>query len=152
MRAGIFAALAAATLILGARGAKAALVKDCDGAAAPENIVEPWEKSTKVFYKGEVRVVLINTAEPACCGDRLLILSPDTDPEGGGRVCHQVLNNDGQGFGDIGFEKLAAAYDPKKGLLISFPYSKLGLDGKTTPVGTAHVRINVSTGDVTAEK
>jgi hypothetical protein len=152
MRTLFLAALAGSALISAAGAGHAAQVQECDGAAAPENIVEPWEKSTKVFYKGEVRVALINTGEPACCGDRLLILSPDTDPEGGGRLCHQVLNDDGQGFGDIGFENLTAAYDAKKGLLVSFPYSRLALDGTRKPAGTAHIRINLASGAVSAER
>ncbi|HEX3809198.1 MAG TPA: hypothetical protein VHW02_05805 [Rhizomicrobium sp.] len=152
MKAIILAALGAAALVSAAGAAHAAKVRECDGVADASNIAEPWEKSTKVFYNGKVRVALLYISEPACCGDQLLILSPDNDPEGDGRACHLVANDDGQGFGDIGFENLTAAYDAKKGLLISFPYSKLDLDGTPKPAGTAHIRINVASGSVTAEK
>ena len=132
--------------------ARAAEVQDCNGAESPTNIVEPWDKNTRTFYKGEVRVALIDTGgEPACCSAQLLVIAPDPNDESGERSCHLVVNKGGVGFGDIQFDKLTASYDAKKGLLIAFPYSETGLDGKTKAVGTAHVRVNVSNGKVTAE-
>ena len=150
MRKIILAALGAAALVSAGGAAHAAKVHDCDGAESAPGITEPWEKNTKLFYNGKVRTALVVTGKPACCSNQLLILSPDNDPEGDGRAGHLVVNDGGQGFGDIGFEKLTATYDPKKGLLIIFPYFTNGEDGNLKPAGTANVRINVSTGNVTA--
>ena len=149
-RAILVMALASLFTLTGA--AMAAEVHDCDGAENPGNIVEPWDQNTRTFYKGEVRVALIDTGgEPACCSAQLLVLAPDPTDETGDRSCHLITNKGGVGFGDIVFAKLTATYNPKTGLLIAFPYSHTGLDGKPDATGTAHVRVNVGTGKVSAQ-
>ena len=137
--------------------AAAVSVMDCNddqSTAAAANIAEPWEKNTKVFYNGQVRVAVVDTGgEPVCCSIHLLVLSPaggQDEPEY--TACHLINDHEGMGFVSIDFARIAAAYDAKKGLLITFPYG-LYVDGvKPNKPGTAKIRLNLKAGTVTAEK
>ena len=149
-----FAILAVA--LVAATPASAVTVKRCDdgdtyvqSAAA---IAEPWEKNTRTFYNGEVRVALMDTGgEPACCSMHLLILAPDPRNEDGSRSCWLVNNEGGMGFVNIDFTHVATRYDAGKGLLITFPYALYSDIGRPGEQGTAHVRVNLASGSVTAE-
>ena len=137
--------------------AAAVSVMDCGddaSTASAANIAPPWEKNTRLFYNGQVRVAVMDTGgEPVCCSVHLLVLSPaggQDEPEF--TACHLINDHEGMGFVSIDFAKIAAAYDPKKGLLITFPYG-LYVDGvKPNKPGTAKIRLNLKAGTVTAEK
>lgn len=130
--------------------AHAAQVDNCDEVGRAAYIVEPWEKNSKTFYNGQVRVAYIDTAgEPVCCSGYLLVLAPDR--ETGDRACYIIGKTKGVGFASVSFEALTAAYDPRKGLLIAAPFTTLRNDGQTMDRGTIRVRVNVSTGKVIAE-
>ena len=136
--------------------AAAVVVRSCDdgnNTAVVTNIVEPWEKNSKTFYKGQVRVALLDTGgEPACCSLHLLVMSPgaatDEPPY---QDCHVISEHDNFGFGNIDFDKLSAAYDPKKGLLLTFGYIVSNGDDVQKP-GTAKIRLNLAKGTVAVEK
>jgi hypothetical protein len=146
-------AILATALVFAACGAaSAAQIRECNGEETAANIEEPWEKNAHAFDNGEVRVALIDTGgEPACCSYQLLLLTPDPQDKGGARACHLVTNTGGVGFGALYFDKLAAHYDPKTGLSITFRFATLGLDGKPNASGIAHVRVNTRNGKITAE-
>ena len=148
--------LAAMTLLVLAAPASALSIRDCadDAATASAwNLAEPWEKNTKLFSNGAVRVALIDTGgEPVCCSWHLLILSPNKDEQAEYRSCHLVNDHEGLGFVAIDFAKLSASYDPKKGLLISFPYALYNDEGGPQKQGVGKVRINSADGNVTAER
>lgn len=78
--------LAAATAVLSVFSANAASVKDCgdDYKANIQNLAEPWEKNTKTFLNGSVRIALVDTGgEPVCCSMHLLVLAEaPEDPSG----------------------------------------------------------------------
>jgi hypothetical protein len=143
-------------LVALATPALAVNVRDCNDdqtTASATNIVEPWEKNTKTFYKGQVRAVLIDTGgEPACCSLHLMILSPGlAQDEPPFTACHLISDHDNFGFGNIDFDKIAASYDPKKGLLITVPMIVSNGDDVQKP-GVAKVRLNLAAGTVKAEK
>ncbi|MBI1210488.1 MAG: hypothetical protein GC190_03420 [Alphaproteobacteria bacterium] len=145
----------AATLLVActalASPANAVNVRDCDETASIRTLAEPWEKNTRTFYNGDVRVALLDTGgEPVCCSVHLLILVPDKTSEMGDRTCHIVSDHESMGFAGIDFARLTSKYDPGKGLLITFPYT-LYVDGVSDRPGTARVRINLKTGTVTKE-
>ncbi len=148
--------LAALTLLALVAPASALSIRDCadDAATASAwNLAEPWEKNTKLFSKGEIRVALIDTGgEPVCCSMHLLILSPNKDEQAEYRSCHLVNDHEGLGFVAIDFASLSASYDPKKGLLISFPYELYNDAGGPQAGGIAKVRVNSADGTVTAER
>lgn len=150
----ILQALAAAGIAAGIHSPAGAVeVRACDVEANAANIVEPWDKNTKTFYSGKVRVAYLDTGgEPACCSGWLLVLAPDPGDETGNRSCHVIGNKNGTGFSDIAFGRLRGGYDAKRGLLVSFPYAVVGQDRKAGPGGMAKIRINMSSGRVTVEK
>jgi len=149
--------LACLALLAMAAPAAAVSVTNCpddEATADARNIVEPWEKNTKTFSSGNVRVALLDTGgEPVCCSVHLLVLNPGGGSEGGDeyRECHIINDHEQMGFVSIDFAKIAASYDPKKGLLLSFPY-ELYNEGNPGKKGVAKVRVNSKTGDVTVEK
>ena len=147
--------LAAFALLAASVPASAVSVVPCNqdlATASAWNLVEPWEKNSRTFYNGAVRVALIDTGgEPVCCSMHLLIVSPS---KGEGEVqtaCHLVGNEGLMGFVSIDFAALTARYDAGKGLLIAVPYALYSDDGGPQPHGVAHVRVNAATGTVTAE-
>ncbi|MEJ0026897.1 MAG: hypothetical protein WDN01_12795 [Rhizomicrobium sp.] len=148
--------LAAIAFLALAAPAAALSIRDCaddQATASAWNIAEPWEKNTKVFSNGNVRVALIDTGgEPVCCSMHLLVLSPNTDEQAEDRSCHLINDHEGLGFVGIDFARLSASYDPKKGLLISFPYALYNDEGGPQKQGLAKLRINSANGTVTAER
>jgi hypothetical protein len=150
-------ALAAAALgLFIATPAFAINVTECgdDATANVGNIAEPWEKNTRTFYSGNVRVALIDTGgEPVCCSMHLLIIVPVPSEDTGVdpvRRCYLVHNTEGMGFVGIDFARMASSYDAAKGLLITFPY-ELYNEGNPGPKGVGRVRINVIEGTAVAE-
>jgi hypothetical protein len=142
---------AAAALLAAALPAAAVQVRECDYAADIRSIAEPWEKNTRAFYNGMVRVAVSDTGgEPVCCSMSLVILAPDKNDELGGRFCRIVGDKDGRGFVGIDFQRLRTRYDAGRGLLIEFPY-QLYIDGLKSRNGVGRVRVNIDKGTVTAE-
>ncbi len=147
--------VAAAALLATALPAAAVQVRECDYAADIRSIAEPWEKNTRAFYNGMVRVAVSDTGgEPVCCSMHLIILMPDRSNavEGmdEGRVCRIVGDKDGMGFVGIDFQRLRTRYDAGRGLLIEFPY-QLYVDGIRNRSGVGRVRVNIDKGTVTPE-
>jgi hypothetical protein len=142
-------------LLVTAAPAAAVNAIDCNDDAATAsagNVAEPWEKNSRTFYNGKVRVAVLDTGgEPVCCSVHLLVLSPTGEDPDGVSGCHIVNSHDGLGFVSIDFAKLTGAYDAKKGLLITFPYGIYN-NGDTSKNGIAKVRLNVKTGTITVEK
>lgn len=144
-------AVAAALSFIAAAPAFAVQVRDCDYAADVRSIAEPWEKNTRAFYDGNVRVALLDTGgEPVCCSVHLLILAPDRNDEMGGRFCKIVGDHEALGFAGIDFARLTTRYDAGRGLLIIFPY-QLYVDGLSSKSSVARVRVNLERGTVSVE-
>lgn len=147
--------VAAAALLLTALPAAAVQVRECDYAADIRSIAEPWEKNTRAFYDGAVRVAVSDTGgEPVCCSMSLIVLLPDhanaVEGMSEGRICRIVGDKEGMGFVGIDFQRLRSRYDAGRGLLIEFPY-QLYVDGIRSRNGVARVRVNVDKGTVTPE-
>jgi len=152
MRGFLVGALAAAAMW--GSVAEAAVVRDCtDFTANAQNIVQPWEKFSRTFYKGQVRVALLDTGgEPVCCSAHLLVLIPPNDDEpGGGQMCFVISEHSNFGYGNIGFEKLSTAYDSNRGLLITVPAIISNGEDETRNV-VLKVRVNVAKHSVKVEK
>jgi hypothetical protein len=134
--------------------AGAVVVRDCDSdpnTASAQNLLEPWEKNTKTFYNGEVRVALIDTGgEPACCSLHLLVLNQVVSDLANVSACHLISDHDNFGFGNIDIAKLTGHYDPKKGLLITFPFIVNNGDDVQKP-GVAKLRLNMAKGTIAVE-
>ena len=147
--AAIFAVFAAASPAL------ALSVTECadNDPTSVTALAEPWEKNTKLFYNGNVRVAVVDTGgEPVCCSMHLLILLPvHQDGMDDTHACYIVNNEPGVGFVGIDFAHLTTRYDAGKGLLVTSPYDLYDNGSSPTKGGVAHVRVNVAKGTAAAE-
>lgn len=148
MNVKIWAALA---LIAAPGIAAAQTVTECKDAFDADSIVEPWEANSATYAKGEVRIAKLDMIEPAAVPFALLVLSPPRD-EVGGRSCHIIHDDAGNGFAELDFEHRTSAYDAENGLTLDFPVSSYqNADQEAEPV-RLHVSINQQTGKVSAWK
>lgn len=130
--------------------AEPATVTPCgDYRSDVRNVAEPWEANTRTFAKGEIRLVVIDTVEPAVAALYLLILHPPRD-ELGSPLCSVVTSAGGLGFADMGLGPARASYDPASGLTVSLPVSQAEPMGAGFDEGWLSVTINQATGVVTA--
>lgn len=146
--------IAAAALTVAAQ-AQAITVRECDGDTdSARNIAEPWEKNTRQFYNKLVRMTLLDTGgEPVCCSMHLMIMYPSAgQDEPVYSECRLVGTSEGAGFMWIDFAKLAAKYDPKTGLTITFPYATYNDSGDNHPKGTAKLRLDLKKGELKVVK
>jgi hypothetical protein len=142
--------LAALCLVtLAAVPAQAVTVAACDGLASVQAIAEPWEANTRTFANGEIRVVVLDTIEPAAAAFHLAILHPPRD-ELGSPMCSQVSVSGGMGFGGMDLGPAVASYDPARGLTVTLPVSLYDPDTAGFVQSTLSVTINQSSGQVQA--
>jgi hypothetical protein len=143
--------LALIALVLSSVTAQAGVVGECGTLNALENLAEPWEKNTKTFYNGQVRIALVDTGgEPVCCSTHLVIMVPQEDEMGGSKcmVYSQVKYSDEEipsymGFQNIDFQNIQANYVSGKGLTLSIPYTTY-IDGIDSTSGVGKVLIDLS--------
>ncbi|SFR31923.1 hypothetical protein [Litoreibacter janthinus] len=124
-------------------------VRPCDDLASVDAIGEPWANHTQIFAGNRVRLVVIDTLEPAAAAFQLIILSPPFD-EVGGRQCMMVGSSGTLGFGDMTLEGLSSSYDPSKGLtwgikVKTYNAATGGFDDKVL-----RVTLNQSSGQISA--
>ena len=81
--------LAVCLLTLAGLPARAVTVTTCDGLASVQSIAEPWEANTRTFANGDIRLVVLDTIEPAAGAFHLAILHPPRD-ELGSPMCSQI--------------------------------------------------------------
>ena len=141
--------LIAAVFGLVAMPALAQEVRPCDDLARVDAIGEPWAGHTKTFAGNRVRLVVIDTLEPAAAAFQLVILSPPFD-EVGGRQCMMVGSTGTLGFGGMTLDGLHSSYDPAKGLtwgvkVKTYNAATGGFDDKVL-----RVTLNQSTGAIAA--
>lgn len=136
-------------LALSALPAMAVTVQPCNDLASVLSVAEPWEANTRVFAKGEIRLVVLDTIEPAVGSFHLVILHPPRD-ELGGPMCSMVSANDGFGFSGMTLGAATATYDPARGLTVALPVGVYNADTADFDQGTLAVTINQSTGQVQA--
>ena len=141
---------AVVVLAVSAFPAEAVTVQPCTELASVLSIAEPWEANTRTFANGEIRVVVLDTIEPAAAAFHLVILHPPRD-ELGGPMCSMVSASDGMGFGGMDLRPVVASYDPARGLTVALPISQY--DPEAADFYTdklLSVTINQATGQVRA--
>jgi hypothetical protein len=135
-------ALAAAAFIAMALPAGAQEVSECDWRTDMRFIAEPWETSTRTFANGAVRLVLLDTYEPAMLPFQIAVISPPLD-ELGWPQCMAI-----GAFHEIDFAALAAAYDPAVGLIFSVPVRLYDSMTDSTPNARLGFSLNQATGAI----
>lgn len=150
----VIAASAAMVLGMTAAPALAAQVRDCDGVDRMQNIVEPWEGSSRSFYAGRMRVVLVDTGgEPACCSTYMVVLyTVEPGDEPAYTACKLITDDNGMGFGGIDFRSMRATYDPKAGVLLTIRAGRMKADGSGTNPLTVKLRLRQSPPSVKIER
>jgi len=137
--------------------AAAQVITECDWAASPANIAEPWSVLSRTFANGAIRVALLDTGgEPVCCAAHLLILSPSGDgaQEPVYRQCAVASARPGEGFYYVDVPRIEASYDPARGLLLSVPVGHWhpGVEqGRPAIEERMEIRINQANGVVVIE-
>ena len=152
LNSGLMALWASAITVAGVvQAAAEPAISDCGGPARVDAIVEPWSEATRTFANGKIRIIALDTAEPACCSFHLAIIAPDPENELGLRQC--VALNDGSewtGFQFVDVKGTKSSYDPGRGLLLSVPVERY-IDGTRSSKFVVDVRINQATGAITIE-
>lgn len=139
------------------QSALAQVVTECGWIGTPANILEPWDRFSRTFANGAIRVARIDTGgEPVCCAQHLLVLAPSGNgsDEPVYRQCLVVSAQPGLGFYEVDVARIAASYDPSRGLLLSVPVGHWhhGLEQGNPPIWEPmFVRINQATGEVSVE-
>jgi hypothetical protein len=143
----VSAALVAA-LCLGPAVAAAQSVRDCDTwEANARNLMMPPEVAIRSFAQGEVRVIGLDTLEPACCSAHLMVdFLVDDEPF---PLCALVSASDSMGFSGLDMAGLAARYDPAAGLILTLPAGRY--DGAASVMSPLTVVLNRATATVTAK-
>lgn len=95
-------------------------VRDCDGLASVDAIGEPWRNHTRTFSGNHVRLVVIDTLEPAAAAFQLVIMSPPRNALGM-RQCKMVGSSGTLGFGAMSLNEITSDYDSTKGLSWGIP-------------------------------
>jgi hypothetical protein len=142
-----------AVFIVFASAAGAAEVGPCNDLDRISSLVG----QTRSFSEGKIRIAHVDTdGEPVCCSSHLLVFIPG--PEIGSQcfaVSQVAAKADGspRGFSNVEFSRIKAAYDPKRGLLLSVPYTLYNPEGGQGKPGSVNVRVNLAgTGSVRVER
>lgn len=114
-------------------------------------IPEPWEINTRTFANGDVRLVLLDTWDPANYAVHLMITYVDPDlHESEGRACVIISDRGGRGFQNMSLLDMAAGYDPATGLSFSIETERYISEDEPVDHGVLNVNLNRATEQVTA--
>lgn len=138
-----------AGLMLAASQGLAQQVLPCEWQARADAIVEPWEENTRTFAKGDVRLALLDTIEPAAGAYHILVVSPPFG-ELGDRQCRTVSISEGVGFSGVDFSGLQATYDPSVGLVFSVTVRLFDPDSSDFLPAVLVFSVNQATGHIGA--
>jgi hypothetical protein len=103
---------------------------------------------TRSFSQEKIKIAHVDTdGEPVCCSSHLLVFIPG--PEIGSQcfaVSQQAAKADGsaRGFSNVEFSRIKAAYDPKRGLLLTVPFTLYNPTGGPGKPVSVNVRVNLS--------
>ena len=141
----VLASLAAMLGLCVALPTAAQVLRDCGTwEANARNLMDPPEVAVRSFANGAIRVMGLDTVEPALAWAHLLITHPLPDAPFPG--CALISDTGGRGFGGLRMEDLSARYDPAQGLTLTVPVGTT--DGVTTTWRDLVVIVNQATGRV----
>lgn len=150
MHSRVFAALFG-LLGISAAGASAQTVSECDWRASSDYIPVPHEQHIREFSNGNVRLTLLDTAEPANAAFHLMITSPPYDADGTPQ-CRLISRKGNLGFAGVYFQDLTADYDPAVGLIFHMPFVIYLPEQEFTNSGKLVITLNQATGEIKTEQ
>ena len=125
--------------------AAAQTVGDCDDwRANARNIF--WSDPTRTFGNGAIRLVALDTVEPALGAFHVMVTFPDAEEMF--LDCRLVSGEGNMGFAGLSLSRASAAYDPATGLSVDIPVGVS--DGGRHGTANLRVTVNRATGAVTA--
>lgn len=127
--------------------ASAQVVRDCDTFEAnARNLMSPPEVAVRSFANGDVRLIGLDTNEPACCSAHVMVtyfVADEPFP-----LCALVSADGGLGFSGIDMTRLVASYNPDTGLILTFPAGRY--NGSASVMSQMVLVVNRATATVTA--
>lgn len=134
------------SVLLLASPLQAADVRDCAGQVAnARNVL--WEDPTRTFANGAIRLILLDTEEPACCSVHVMVLHPIGDEPFLG--CSLISRSEGYGWLRASLKEAASEYVSGQGLRVHIPMVGYGVEGEGPE--TLSLTINQATGQVTGQ-
>jgi len=140
--------LALAAALLAAAPAAAQTIRGCDSfETSARNLIDPLSDTVRDYANGAIRVIGLDTAEPACCSYHVMVIHPLPDEPYPG--CTLVSWRENLGFGGLRMGATTARYDPAIGLVVSIPASAHAEDGGARGV-SLDLTVNQALGTVVA--
>lgn len=125
------------------------VVGRCDNFEAnARNLMMPPEIAVQSFAEGRVRTIGLDTLDPGCCSEYLMV---DFFTERGPfPLCVLISGANGQGFAGLDMTQLIARPDPATPLTLTLTLPAGRVDGPVSVMSPLHVTIDQATGLVTA--
>jgi len=111
-------------------------------------IPEPWERHSKTFSNGQVRVLLVDFDAPGSGPLFLVVLSPPIVD--GTRQCKSISLDETLGFTEVEFDRLTSSYAPATGLRFKVPVTFFKPNKENHTPALLTVALNQSTGMIDA--
>lgn len=121
-------------------------VRDCEGFVANARNVA-WDDPTRTYANGMIRLIRLDTEEPACCAFHLMVLHPAGDDPF--LACSMISQSEGYGWSTMSLAGAQSSYVPGQGLRIEVPVEVYGTEGPTRT--SLSVTVNQAAGSVSAE-
>lgn len=113
--------------------------------AGAQNIRMPMDEGVRLYANGNVRLIWLDTEEPACCSSHLMVAM--AKPDEPGQVCRVFSMPGGEGFRGMDLAGAEASYDPKRGLLVGTAVNTWRGDG----AGLAFLMVLINQGKGTID-
>ncbi len=95
-------------------------LRDCNTFEAnARNIYGPYAETIRDYANGAIRVIALDTAEPACCSYHVMVNHPAGDDPY--QICTLISRDDQMGFSALFMDRVEASYDPATGLTVTLP-------------------------------
>lgn len=135
-------------LMVAAFGARAQQVTPCiqdqkiNDLSRMQIVAEPWGENTRVFAEGAVRLVVLNTGEPAFASYHLLVMFWGGNDFGMVEHFCQITSLSRLGFYDVTLASMESRYDPSLGLVLTVPVSLYDAESDRAVVQPLDIAIN----------
>lgn len=115
--------------------------------ANARNIYGPYSETIREYANGAIRVIALDTAEPACCSFHVLVAHPAED--GPYPTCTLISHDSQTGFGALFMDRIEASYDPATGLTVTLPTGRWDEAAGIMHEETLAFTVNQAAGTVT---
>jgi hypothetical protein len=143
--ASIASALASGLMLATSLSLQAAEVRDCAVPEANAGNID-WTDPTRTFSNEAIRLIKLDTEEPACCSVHLMVLHPAGDDPF--LACTLVSRTADAGWLNLSLAETGSRYVPGEGLKLDVPTQSYPIEGNEIIHGSITLVINQQTGEV----